>query len=159
MEYGGLLKSDLIKKLKSSDIQLNKYAETIFSSRLFKVSNQSQLISIVITSIQDLGFSKGATIPQIKNSLNSHGLSECPIDIAPYLRLHLNNQIEIMEESKNQSPPGSLTVFSKPLVDDDDFPKGFYLRKVMGKLCLRGFCCSLDFMWNPKDKLVFKQIK
>jgi len=156
IEYGGLCKNDLLKKLNSSDILLNEFAETIFSSELFKVSNQRQQISIIVTSIKELGFSEGATIPQIERCIKSYGLSECPMEIAPYLRLFLKNQKEIKEETKNQTPPGSLTIFSKPLVKDDNFPKGFYLRKLNGKLWLRGYRCSLDYIWNPNDKLVFK---
>jgi len=156
IEYGGLCKSDLLKKMNSSDILLNEFAETIFFSEFFKVSNKRQQITIIATTIKDLGFSKGATIPKIGRCIKSHRLSECPMEVAPYLRLILKNQKEIKKETKNKTPAGSLTIFSKPIVKDDNFPKGFYLRKINGKLWLRGYCCSLDYIWNPNDKLVFK---
>jgi hypothetical protein len=156
LEYGGLCKSDLLMRLDSSGILLNDFAKTILSSELFKVSNQKQQISIYIVSIKEIGFSKGATIPQIKKNIKNYGLSECPLEIAPYLRLYLKNQKEIKKETLNQNPLGSLTIFSKPLVKDEDFPKGFYLRKIEGKLWLRGYRCSLDYIWNPNDKLIFQ---
>lgn len=156
LEYGGLSKDDLISKLNSSDIQLNEFAITLLSSELFKVSNQKKKINLLIASVKDIGFSEGATIPEIEDNIKNYGLSECPLEIAPYLRLHLNEQNEINEKTENQAPPGSLTIFSKPFVSDEDFPKGFYLRKIDGKLWLRGYRCSLDYIWNPNDKFVFQ---
>lgn|SRR5690606_10876000 len=156
LEYGGLSKRDLLKKLHSSNILLNEFAKTIFSSELFSVSNQRQQISVIVRSIRELGFSKGATIPQIEQCMQIFKLSECPIEVAPYLRLYLRNQKEINEETKHRAPFGSLTIFSTPLTKDDNFPKGFYLRKCSGRLWLRGYCCSLDHIWDPYDELVFQ---
>lgn len=156
LEYGGLSKNDLLIRLNSSGILLNDFAITILSNDLFKVSNQKKQISLFVTSIKEMGFSEGATIEEIKKNMKNYELSECPLEIAPYLRLYLNNQEEIKEERVNQSPAGSLTIFSNPLLKDDDFPKGFYLRKIDGKLWLRGYRCSLDYIWNPDDKLVFQ---
>lgn len=142
--------------MNSSGIHLNEFAEIIFSSELFKVSNKSKKITLIITTIKNLGFPEVATIQQIKRSLKSHGLSECPLEIAPYLRLNLKNQKEIKKDTKNETPPGSLTIFSKPIIKDDNFPKGFYLRKINGELWLRGYRCSLDYIWKRNDTLVFK---
>ena len=110
----------------------------------------------MVVTVEKLGFSGGATIEQIQQALKSYGFSECPIEVAPYLHLHLKKQIEIKKETKNQAPLGSLTIFSKPLMKDDDFPKGFYLRKYQGKLWLRGYCCSLEHRFASEDKLIFK---
>ena len=156
LEYGGLSKNELLMKLNDSGVLLNEFATTILSSEFFKVSNQKQQITILVTSIKEIGFSEGATIPQIEKNLKNYGLSECPLEIAPYLRLYLKNQKEIKEETVNQAPSGSLTIFSKPLVEDEDFPKGFYLRNLDGKLWLRGYRCSFDYIWNPNDKLIFQ---
>ncbi|MFN8672635.1 MAG: helicase [Candidatus Sericytochromatia bacterium] len=156
IEYGGLDLNKLLAKLKSSNILLNEYAKTIFSNNLFKVSDKNTKISLLITTIKEIGFPNGATIPQIESSLKNYNLSQCPLEVAPYLRLFLNDQEEINEKTLNQAPPESLTVFSKPLIDDDLFPKGFYLRKMYGELWLRGYTCSLDYLWSPKDKFVFK---
>lgn len=155
-EYGGLSKNNLLKELNSSGILLNQYAETILSNRLFRVTKKRQQITLVTATVEKLGFSQGATMEQIIQTLKRFGLSECPIEVAPYLRLHLKKQREIKKETKNQAPFGSLTIFSKPLMKDDEFPKGFYLRKYQGKLWLRGYRCSLDHCFAPKDKLIFK---
>lgn len=159
LEYGGLSKEALFIKLSSFDIQLNEYANQLFLNDLFIYSNEKKQISVVITKIKDLSFKKGATIPQIQEVLKNYSLSECPLEVAPYLRLLLKEQEEVKEKTINQNPKGSLTIFSKPLINDDNFPKGFYLRKIDGKLCLRGYRCSLDYLWDPEDELIFKLIK
>lgn len=156
IQFGGNSKKELLKKLKSSGILLNNFAERIFSSEYFKVSGHPQQISLTEIKVKDLGFSVGATTPQIQKHLKKFGLSVCPLEIAPYLRMNYINQKEIKCETKNQNPPGSLTVFSKVLSKDDNFPKGFYLRKIDGKLWLRGYICTLDYIWKPDDKLIFK---
>lgn len=156
LEYGGLSKNDLLVKLNDTGILLNEFAKIILLSELFKVSKQKKQIKVVVTSLKELCFSKEATIPEIEKNLKNYGLAECPLELAPYLRLYLKNQKEIKEESINKAPSGSLTIFSRPLVEDEDFPKGFYLRNIDGKLWLRGYRCSLDYIWSPDDKLIFK---
>ena len=158
IEYGGLQKTDMLKKLDSAGILLNEFAETIISSDLFKVSKQKQKITLIVATIKDLGLETGATIPEIKIRLKRLGLDECPLEVALYLRLYLKDQEENSTESKNTTPLGSLTVFSKPLTEDDSFPKGLYLRKMNGNLWLRGYRCSLDYVWGPNDQHVFKLI-
>ncbi|CAI2766231.1 hypothetical protein [Flavobacterium collinsii] len=158
IEYGGFSKEDLLQKLKESTIMLNEFAEIIFSNKAFKTSKKKKLISIKEISINELGFPNGATIPEIKECLKKFELSECPLEAAPYLRLELLNQEEITasEHQKNKAPLGSLTIFTHPISKDDSFPKGFYLRKMNDQLWLRGYTCSLDFVWNPDDRFIFK---
>ncbi|CAA9196934.1 helicase [Flavobacterium collinsii] len=158
IEYGGFSKEDLLQKLKASTIMLNEFAEIIFSNKAFKTSKKKKLISIKEISINELGFPNGATISEIKESLKKFGLSECPLEAAPYLRLKLLNQEEITvsEHQKNKAPLGSLTIFTNSISNDDSFPKGFYLRKMNGQLWLRGYTCSLDFVWSPDDRFIFK---
>lgn len=157
IEYGGISKESLLKKLKESDILLNEYAEIIFSSENFHTSSQKQSILITEITLRELGFSKGMTIPEIKNVLGQFGLCECPLEAAPYLRLKLIDQeeIKVLHPEKNKNPTGSLTIFSKILSEDINFPKGFYLRKINGQLWLRGYRCSLDYVWSPDDRFLF----
>ena len=158
IEYGGISKEDLLEKLQASGIRLNSFAEIIFSSEFFKTSIYKHAIQIAEISIGELGFDNGATIPEIKGRIKSFGLAECPLELAPYLRLKFPDQQEVIDGSakQNQSPPGAVTIFSELVTNDDDFPKGFYLRKIDGELWLRGFTCSMDFVWNREDRLIFK---
>ncbi len=156
IECGGISKSLLLNSLKESGILLNEFCEIIFSSELFITSTQKHTISIIEASIKDIGFTTGATLSEISERLPDYGFCECPLEVGPYLRLKCTEQKEVDSgESKNQNPPGSLVVFSKPLVSDDDFPKGFYLRKIDG-LWLRGYRCSMDYVWVPEDRFIFR---
>ena len=158
VEYGGFSKEALLERLRVQGIMLNEFAQIIFLSELFQTSNQKKSILVVELSIKELGFAKGATMLEIKDSLKNFGLSECPLEIAVYLRLMLISQkeIKVSNQEKNKNPAGSLTVFSKPIIDDVDFPKGFYLRKIDGKLWIRGYKCSMDdYIWDPNDRFIF----
>jgi hypothetical protein len=158
LSYGGVSKSDLLENLQSFGVMLNDFARILFSSDLFKTSAQPGTIQIISLSVDELGFAEGATMPEIKDRIKILGLTECPLEAAPYLRLILSDQEEITDDlkRKNQNPLGSVTIFSEPLIDDDDFPKGFYLKKTDGKLWLRGYTCSMDYVWKPDDKMIFK---
>jgi len=159
IEYGGISKINLLENLLDSGIKLNKFAQIIFSSKLFKTSNHSQEIEIIETSIKELGFPDGATISEINDRIKSLGLAECPLEAAPSIRLKLSDQQEMVDNlisKKNQNPPGSITIFSDPITADDDFPKGFYLRKIEGEFWLRGFICSMDYVWKASDRFIFK---
>lgn len=160
VEYGGISRLELLDKLKMAGILLNEFANILFSSNLFNTTIEKCTISIVEISLKDLGFPAGATLPDIHERIKEYGFSECPLEAGPYLRLKYGNQEEVREDSqdrKNHTPPGCLTIFSKPLRDDDEFPKGFYLRKMEGKLWLRGYRCTMDYVWDPEDKFIFKE--
>jgi hypothetical protein len=155
IDMDGLSKADLVARLQSHSIMLNKYADILFSSDLFVPSSEKGSVSIIELSIIDLGFRDGANLVEIQQKANELGLHECPIELGPYFRLQYLDQNEEYENTKNKAPVGSITVMSKILLDDDDFPKGFYLRKIDGKLWLRGYICSMDYHWNQDDRLAF----
>lgn len=151
----GLSKSDLSARLQSHSIMLNKYADILFNSDLFVPSSEESSATVIELSIIDLGFRDGANLREIQQKGKELGLHECPVELGPYFRLQYLDQIEEYESTKNKAPAGSITVISKILLDDDEFPKGFYLRKIDGKLWLRGYICSMDYHWNPSDRLAF----
>ena len=49
----------------------------------------------------------------------------------------------------------SITIASEILTEDDDFPKGFYLRKIDGMLWLRGYLADQLHVWNPDNHFIF----
>jgi hypothetical protein len=57
----------------------------------------------------------------------------------------------------HQAPSGSITIASEPLSEDDDFPKGFYLRRIKGVLWLRGYRSGAEHIWEPGDHFLFCQ--
>ena len=58
--------------------------------------------------------------------------------------------------SKGRAPSGSITVASIPLREDDEYPKGFYLRVVDGVPWLRGYRCTEQHNWSADDWLLFR---
>lgn len=158
IEIGGRSKEELIKELNQHAIQRNPYAEQLLSSEHFTVSPTKQLLRIVKITVKELGFQHGANLLELYDKAKSQGLDLCPLELGPFLRLRYLHQEEGFlghPQTKHQAPSGSLTIASNIIMDADNFPKGFYLRKIEGNLCLRGYCCSHDYVWDKDDCFVF----
>ncbi|GAA0338149.1 hypothetical protein GCM10008967_30540 [Bacillus carboniphilus] len=109
-------------------------------------------------TVGNLGFPEGATTAHIFNKVRDFGLELCPLELGPYLRLEYLDQPEGDSGNplqQHQAPTGSITVASKILTKDDNFPKGFYLRRINGKLWLRGYIVDGLHVWNSSDRFVF----
>lgn len=158
VEMGGLKKLELIQKLKQNAILLNAYAEKLLNDENFTISDTKVSLQTVELTVKDLGFSDGATTSQIYSRADEHGLTLCPLELAPYLRLEYLNQPEDVSENsikRHQAPSGSVTIASKILTEDDAFPKGFYLRRIGNELWLRGYVADHLHVWNPDDHFIF----
>ena len=80
------------------------------------------------------------------------------MELGPYLRLQYLDQPEGFfgqPLTRHRAPPGSVTIASESPVEDDDFPKGFYLHCIKGVLWLRGYRSDAQHVWDPDDHLVF----
>lgn len=155
---GGNSKQQLFQELEQQSILLNDFAKTLFDSDLFVISREKYNLNVVELKVVELGFPHGAKMKEIINKAKAFRLSLCPLELGPYLRLAYHEQPEGNNSSNaklNQAPEGSVTVISKPLLDNDDFPKGFYLRKIDGFLWLRGYIADDEHVWNPSDRLIF----
>jgi hypothetical protein len=155
---GGLTKPELIQALRQNAVFLNEYAEKLFASELFTTSERRQSLTTIELTVGELGFLQGAAIAEIHRRAGALGLGLCPLELGPWMRLQYRDQPEGYWEKpvvRNQAPPGSITIASAPLTTDDDFPKGFYLRRIEGALWLRGYCCDNLQVWNADDHFVF----
>jgi hypothetical protein len=156
---GAVSRVDLLERLARAGVNLNDYARILFESDGFVTSGEAFTVSIVETSPAGLGLAVGMTLPRIVDAAMARGLRPCPLELGPHLRLQYLDQAEpatVRPQDRNRAPLGSLTVVSAPLVDEDDFPRGFYLRRINGTPWLRGYRCSMDFEWQPEDRLVFR---
>ncbi len=161
VRVGGMGKSDLAKALREHNVQLNSAAEALFEDDRFTTLTQTTNIEIACLSVADLGFPEGATYDQLIARALNWGLVECPIELGPHLRLQFTDQPEGsvgFPATKHRAPPGSITVASSPLDGLDETPKGFYLRRINGALCLRGYWSSSDNLWRTEDVLVFARV-
>lgn len=97
-------------------------------------------------------------MPELQDEAVATGLCLPPMELGPHLRLQYLDQPEGFRgqpTTQHRAPPGSITITSAPLSDDDEFPNGFYLRRIEDKLWLRGYQPGLDHIFDPDDRLVF----
>ncbi|MGI8384182.1 helicase [Robertmurraya sp. P23] len=162
VEAGGHTKWELIEKLQQSSILINEYGERLLIDDKFKASETKYILQTVELTVGNLGFPEGANTDEIFKKANELGLELCPIELGPYLRLQYLDQPEGSSGNslqKHQAPSGSITIASEILTEDDDFPKGFYLRRINGELWLRGYRADHLHVWNPDDHFIFCQKK
>ncbi len=160
VHVGGSAPSRLLQDLALSGVRLNDAAMTLMHSEHFCCAGQRHALHIVELAVRDLGFPDGATMGSICGAAASIGLHPAPIELAPHLRLQFTDQPEGFigfPITEHRAPPGSVTVVSMPVVDDDTFPKGFYLRRINGELWLRGYTSTSDHIWDAADRLIFTE--
>ena len=158
IELGGYTKQQLIKRLQEYSILLNEYGEMLLTDEKFTTSETKYNLQTVELPVGNLGFREGATTAQIYQKASELGLELCPLELGAYLRLEYLDQPEGDSGNyihKNQAPTGSITIATEVLTEDDNFPKGFYLRRINGKLWLRGYVADDLHIWKPKDHFVF----
>jgi hypothetical protein len=151
----------LLAQLAEAKVELNEAAQTLFSSDKFRTLATRRPVTAVELAVRDLGFAHGATMLDLRDKAAALGLCAPPIELGPHLRLQYLDQPEGCwghPVTKHRAPPGSITVASAPLSEDDQFPKGFYLRRIQGTLWLRGYRASdVEHRYDPDDRFVFSR--
>src|SRR5699024_8456545 len=157
VEVGGLTKTQLVNRMRQQSIRVNKFGEILLTDDRFTTSAHKYTMKTVELTVHNLGLPEGGTMIQIYHRADELGLALCPLEVGPFLRLAYLDQPEGYSNNHqhNQAPNGSITVASEIMVEDDDFPKGFYLRRIDGELWLRGYVCDDQHMWNPCDHFIF----
>jgi hypothetical protein len=139
---------------------MNEYGERLLADDKFTTSDTKYSLQTVELTVGDLGFPDGATTAQIFKKASELGLELCPLELGPHLRLGYRDQPEGYLGNplhRHQAPSGSITIASEILTEDDDFPRGFYLRRINGVLWLRGYRADHLHVWNPDDHFIFCQ--
>jgi hypothetical protein len=160
VRIGSLSKETLLTRLQAARVQLNEAAHVLFADSRFTTQVVSSLVQAIEVTPNDLGFPDGATYKEIVERASTRGLLLCPLELGPHLRLHFPDQLEGFvgqPASQNRAPPGSITVASAPIANDEETPKGFYLRRIEGALWLRGYRSWPGHNWSPQDVLVFSR--
>jgi hypothetical protein len=158
VDVGSLTKSELIQELQRNAISMNVSAERLFASAHFTTSETRYAVTTVELTVRNLGFPRGATIAEIYERAGELGLGLCPLALGPHLRLQYLDQPEGYWGKpfrRHQAPYGSITIASEKLTEDDDFPEGFYLRRIKGVLWLRGYRSGPQHVWEPDDYFIF----
>jgi hypothetical protein len=160
VQIGGETKAELLGRLARNGVQLNEAAKVLFASDKFTTSPVRSRLGTVELAVRDLGFPQGATMSDLYASATRRGLLLCPLELAPHLRLQFLDQAEGFlgqPLTQHRAPPSSIIIASQILSDDDEFPKGFYLRRINGTLWLRGYWSGLDHICEPDEHYVFVQ--
>lgn len=160
VRIGGRSPAELLADLAAAGVELNTHARTLLASERFVTAARPQLLTVLTLRVRELGFAEGAPMAAICARALAQGLALCPVELGPHFRLQYPDQPEGLigqPLTQQQAPPGSITVVSAPLLDDDDFPKGFYLRRMEGVLWLRGYRSDAEHRWDPGHRLAFCQ--
>ena len=154
---GGLSRSQLTSALSVRGILLNAHAETLLEHAVFDTRDADK-VTVTERTVADLGLSEGASLSRILEAAQHQNLLLCPADTGPYLRLALIEQATSADSvmSAGRAPAGSLTVATAVLSDDDEYPKGFYLRVVDDQAWLRDYRCDDEHIWSADDRFLFR---
>ena len=160
VQIGGQTKVELLELLAQHGVEINEAGMILFASDKFVTSDVRAQLRTVELTVRNLGFPQGATISDVYASATRLGLHLCPMELGPHLRLQFLDQPEGFLGQpvwQHRAPPGSITIASEILSDDDEFPKGFYLRRIKGTLWLRGYWSGQEHVCDPEDHLLFVQ--
>lgn len=158
VRIGGMSKPELIDDLKNHRIELNEAGRSLFANDGFTTSEVPSHVETVEITVLNLGYAQGAAIADISKRAISLGLSLCPLELGPHFRLQYLDQPEGQNGrpvTQHKAPLGSITIVSAPISEDEDTPKGFYLRRINDVLWLRGYRSEPNHIWSPEDHLVF----
>lgn len=143
VELGGLTRAELIQRLGRHAISINAYGDRLLAD--VTLSEPCYQLETVELRTCDLGFPAGATTAELFERAGKLGLSLCPLEVGPSLRLQYLEQ-----------PQGFWIVIASPKpYEDPDAPVGFYLRRLDDGLWLRGYTAGPEHRWDAEDHFVF----
>ena len=160
VQIGGLTKAELLERLAQNGVAINEAGSVLFASDQFITSDVPTYLRTVELSVRNLGFPEGTTTSDVYTSAIRLGLRLCPMELGPHLRLQFLDQPEGFLGQpvwQHRAPPGSIIIASEILSEEDEFPKGFYLRRIEGTLWLRGYWSGHEHICDPEDHFVFSQ--
>ena len=158
VRIGGVDKSALLNEMERHRIKLNEAGKALFAYSGFTTTESISIVPTVEIAVANLGFDRGAVFADILEKAFSLGLAACPLELGPHLRLQLLDQQEHQNDgspTQHRAPPGSITVFSPLIAEEEKTPQGFYLRRIDGVLWLRGYWSGPEHIWSPEDHLIF----
>jgi len=142
---GGISGTELQERLRKADIHFNEYAEILFQDPLFEIDPILKKVTLAKVNLTGLSLEKSSTFEEIVRAAKECELNLCPMFLAAFLRLEYLDQ-----------PEGPyLTIASKKPISEEKYPCGFYLRNLDGKLWLRGYFASDDYLWPIVSEFIF----
>ncbi|MBV9110502.1 MAG: helicase, partial [Gemmatimonadetes bacterium] len=87
VRVGGATKAELLTRLAAAQVQLNQLAKDLFADPRFTTATTVSVIEAVEISVSELGLPSGGTTSQLFERATFAGLSLCPLELGPHLRL------------------------------------------------------------------------
>ncbi len=148
-----------LRTLRERGVLTNRYAEAYISHPRFSSGGVGESTAVIL-SLEELGLERGASLDELFRHIQGTPFTPCPPDTGFFLRLAWTDQPQSGNSvltGTHGSPDQAVTVLSEMLERDDAFPRGLYLRKVDGKLWLRGYVCDSAYRF-PGDALFALEI-
>jgi hypothetical protein len=134
-------RDELGRALNDGGVRTNAYFDVLWPH--VQVAPTATTRHLVVGTAAELGAPVGCTVAELLVWAACEGLGPCPLEVAARLRL-----MPIDE------PTGTrLTVVSARVVEDERFPRGFYLRRDGEGLWLRAFVASDDWVIPVDERL------
>jgi hypothetical protein len=145
ISIGGVTKEELLQKLRSSDVQFNKYAEILFNHPSFTPPDKIESVQLVKVKLSDFALDNPCSYQELTIRASHAGLKLCPLYLSAFLRLSFLDQ-----------PEGPyLTVASAKPESHEDYPNGFYIRNHDKALWLRGYRADDFCEWPNDNEFIF----
>lgn len=153
---GGQSRENLLAQLGLAGVSLNDSAKILMANPLFDLTEKRDYL-VEERTVGELCDGHGAMLSELFAAAVHHGLELCPLIMGPYLRLAMPVQENASDSvlSGGRPPAGAIHIASGPVNDDVNYPKGFYLRVVDGRLWLRGFRCDDSYVLGPESRFAF----
>ncbi len=145
VELGGQRNADTMKTaIESAGMYVSGWAEDILNKVPF--SQKKQTLDLVVVTVAELGFPDYAKTKQIFDAAQKQGLSLCPAEVGPQLRL----------QYKDQPRREWNFIAMQPIVDSDGDPPLFILFRARdASLWLDARFGHVNYPWYGHYRFVF----
>ena len=131
--------------LRVGGFRLSDWASDILGKSAFTVATEETEVDLVMVTVGELGFKKGARRDQIYDRAKQLALELCPAEVGPQLRLQYQDQ-----------PNGEwILVAMEPILDSDGDPDVFRVGRRDSGLWLNSCWGSPDNFWDAVRRWVF----
>ncbi|MEI8143028.1 MAG: hypothetical protein WCG48_00185 [Candidatus Berkelbacteria bacterium] len=148
MFIGGKDQKMLENEIRANDGDILPEAEDLMDSHEFIVSQREKTVKVIRLSVASLGFTGGASTIDIYERAISLGLSLCPAEMGPYLRIN----------DPGNGSGNHYYVAMEPILNIDQEPSIFSIKNNSdGQKSLGATWAEDDHLWGTQAEFVFVQ--
>ena len=139
---------DLVKALKNEHIYFGDYV--IEMLKITELSKQERMLSLVVLSVNQLGYVKAQGLSKILETAEGFGLKRCPSEVGPQLLLQLGYlpfDVDITVAMTPIEIGGNLGLYN--IQDVASLHWGIRGKHLWRQMCGEGF------VFSPDDQFVF----